>query len=290
MIVNGGCNCVGQGGLLGGGLSRFSNRYGMGVDSLVSANLVTAAGELVTVSNSSNADLFWAIRGAGANFGIVVSTIQQAYPVIAEGMVWYGVLSFPHSKLEAYIDAINHLNITQDMVIHWSFNYSPANATGIPLINAQVFFWKGDAEAGRKAFKPLYDLGPLSDTTQVLPTNNLNSFVDGFCEPGGRKPGWSVGLKSLDYGTFATIWEKWSGFVNKTQLYNTEVLVECYDTEGIRKAGSLESTAYAQRDINFFAFTIPDYASALMDSQVEAYGNGIRELMKGTSGFNPNKM
>ena len=257
---------------------------------MISANVVTAKGKMVVASNSSNSDLFWAIKGAGANFGIVTSTIQKAYPFIDDGMVWYGVLSFPHSRLEAYINVINNLNLTEDMVMHWGFNYSPANETGVPLINCQVFFWRGDAAAGKKAFKPLYDLGPLSDTTQVMPTTQLNSYVDGFCQPGGRKPGWHVGLKSLDYATFATIWDRWSDFVNRTQLYYTEILVECYDTKGIRMAGSETTAAYAQRDINFFAFTIPAWEDPSLDSEVVSYGREIRDLFKKTSGFLPNKM
>ncbi|KAK6367981.1 hypothetical protein LTS17_010134 [Exophiala oligosperma] len=289
-MVNGGCNCVGQGALLGGGLSRFSNRYGMALDQILSANLVTAEGQMIAVSNSSHPDLFWALKGAGANFGIVTSTLQKAYPVIDDGMVWYGVLSFPRSKLEGYIDALNNLNLTEDMVIHWGFNYDTPNSTGTPIITSQVFFWRGDAEAGKKAFKPLYDLDPFSDTTQVMPTTDLNSYVDGFCEVGGRKPGWHVGLKSLDYNTFSSVWDRWVDFVNGSQLYHTEILVETYYTEGIRRAATTKDAAYAQRDVNHFAMTIPYWEDPSMDREVQAYGSGIRNMFKNTSGFNPDKM
>ena len=288
--VNGGCNCVGQGALMGGGLSRFSNRYGMALDGLVSANLVTAKGEMITVSNTSHSDLLWAIKGAGANFGIVTSTLQEAYPIIDNGMVWYGVLSYPHSKLEAYIDVINQLNLTEDMVIHWGFNYDTPNAAGTPTITAQVFFWKGNAEAAKQAFKPLYDLSPLSDTTKVMVTTELNSYVDGFCEPGSRKSGYHVGLKSLDYKTFAAIWDQWAEFVHVTKSYYTEVLIECYHTEGIRRAAPASAAAYAQRDINFFAMFIPVWQDPSLDPVAERYGNGIRDLLKSTSGFNPAKL
>lgn len=56
---------------LGGGAGRYQGTYGLMIDALVSARLVTAQGEMVEVSKTENPDLFWAIRGAGANFGIV---------------------------------------------------------------------------------------------------------------------------------------------------------------------------------------------------------------------------
>src|SRR4051794_10501063 len=95
---------------LGGGVSRFMNRHGVPADNLVSANLVTAKGEIVEVSETSNPELLWAIRGAGANFGIVTSAVLNAYPIIDSGRMWAGELIFSADKLEAYIKAINQLN------------------------------------------------------------------------------------------------------------------------------------------------------------------------------------
>ena len=60
----------------------------------------------------------------------------------------------------------------------------------------------GDAEAGRRAFQPLQDLEPDDDSTQVLAYNRLNDDTEQLCEDGGRKPGWHVGLKTLDYPAF----------------------------------------------------------------------------------------
>ena len=66
---------------LGGGLTWLMGRYGMAIDNLVSAEVVLASGEVVTASADEDADLFWAIRGGGGNFGVVTSFEFRAYPV-----------------------------------------------------------------------------------------------------------------------------------------------------------------------------------------------------------------
>src|SRR5687767_15920528 len=66
---------------LGGGIGWLMRKHGATVDNLVSVDLVTAQGEIVTASEEENADLFWAIRGGGGNFGVVTSFEYQVHPV-----------------------------------------------------------------------------------------------------------------------------------------------------------------------------------------------------------------
>ncbi|KAI9836334.1 MAG: hypothetical protein M1837_003401 [Sclerophora amabilis] len=282
-VLNGGCNCVGvMGSTLGGGVSRFMNRYGLPADNVVCANLVTGEGEMIEVSETSHPDLLWAIRGAGANFGIVTSVVMNAYPTIDNGQVWAGELFFTGDQLEPYVEAVNNLNLTEDMTIHWGFNLQPPNNT--PAITAEIFFMSGDAEAGKRAFQPLYDLGPYNDTTTVMAYNRLNDDTLEFCEDGGRKPGWHVGLQTLDYAAFQAVWDEWVDFVGSTGLNNTGVLVECYSNYVVRQIGS-ESASYAHRDINFYAMTIPIYEDVSLDGVVEEYATTVRDLWRNSSGF-----
>lgn len=62
---------------LGGGIGRFTGKYGLQIDALLSVRLITADGQLLHVSNTSYPELFWAIRGAGHNFGIVTSATYE---------------------------------------------------------------------------------------------------------------------------------------------------------------------------------------------------------------------
>ena len=190
-------------------------------------------------------------------------------------------LIFSGDKLERYIEAVNNLNLTEDMTIHWGFNHLDENQ---PVINAEIFWMSGDAEAGRRAFQPLYDLEPDDDTTQVVGYNHLNDDTAAFCEDGGRKPGWHVGLQTLDYPAFQAVWDTYVDSVNTTGLLNTGILVECYSNFVVREIGS-EAASYPHRDINFYAMTIPIYNDPAFDGAAETYGSNVRELWRQSSGF-----
>src|SRR5215211_4956589 len=87
---------VGMGGLTtGGGIGFMVRKYGLAIDNLLSAQVVTADGEIVTASEKEHSDLFWAIRGGGGNFGIVTEFVYRLAPV---GQILGGVLALPATR------------------------------------------------------------------------------------------------------------------------------------------------------------------------------------------------
>jgi hypothetical protein len=104
-LVVGICDTVGAiGALLGGGLGSLIGLYGLGIDNFVSARLVTSTGEIINVSAQENADLWWGLRGAGHNFGIVTQLTVKAHPEVNEGIHWTGMLVFPGEKLGELVE------------------------------------------------------------------------------------------------------------------------------------------------------------------------------------------
>ena len=96
---------TGIGGLtLGGGIGHLSGRYGLTIDNLMGATIVTADGEVKELSTSKNEDLFWAIRGCGTNFGVVYEFIFKAHE---QKEVFAGVLAFTPDKLDTLVEAFN---------------------------------------------------------------------------------------------------------------------------------------------------------------------------------------
>ena len=103
-MVLGGCGSVGIGGFtLGGGEGDLSAKFGLSCDNLISADVVLADGRSVTASARENADLFWALRGGGGNFGIVTSFLFRAYALthVFAGQLIYPVAQAP-TVMRAY--------------------------------------------------------------------------------------------------------------------------------------------------------------------------------------------
>ena len=108
MIVTGTCNTVGAiPPMLGGGLGNLISLYGLAIDNMLSARVVTVAGKAITVSPTENADLWYGIRGAGHNFGIVSEVTVKAYPQVNDGMHWTSMLVFTPDKMEEIAGLLN---------------------------------------------------------------------------------------------------------------------------------------------------------------------------------------
>lgn len=109
--VTGFCECTGTvAPLLGGGHGILQGLHGLLADNLLSARLVLANGTAITVSSESHADLFWALRGAGHNFGIVAEFTYRIYDIPDTN--WsYSIFTFTGDKLEALYEQINQLGV-----------------------------------------------------------------------------------------------------------------------------------------------------------------------------------
>ena len=104
-VVGGRIGDVGVGGLtLGGGISFFSNMHGWTCDNVANYEVVTASGEIVTASSQANADLYWALRGGGNNFGIVTKFEVLSYPQ-EQGLMWVGKVRHPGARSASLIQA-----------------------------------------------------------------------------------------------------------------------------------------------------------------------------------------
>jgi hypothetical protein len=172
--VLGECNAVGIAGYtLGGGLGRLMGQHGAGCDNVLSAEMVAADGGVSRVSADENADLFWAIRGGGGNFGIVTSFEYLLHPV---GQVLSGTLIYPISDLHpvlAFLDEyMTSIPDEVDVMIDIG-NPSWIAEAGItePTVNLTVSYC-GDAEKGETALRPLTHIPqtpPSMDPGDVLP-------------------------------------------------------------------------------------------------------------------------
>src|SRR6516164_4160994 len=151
---------TGIGGLaLGGGVGWLIRKYGMSIDNLLSAEIVTADGKVLTASAAQNQDLFWALRGGGGNFGVVTSFEFQAHPVAT---VLGGLLLYPRDRaaevLRFYRDFTD--SAPEELTVYAALIHTPE---GVPAV-AIVACYCGDLTEGQRVLKSLRSFSsPIAD-------------------------------------------------------------------------------------------------------------------------------
>jgi FAD/FMN-containing dehydrogenase len=170
-ISSGDTKTVGVGGLtLGGGVGWFVRLWGLAIDSLVSAEVVLADGRVVTASEASEPDLFWAIRGGGGNFGVVTRFTFRAH-ALPDGVVSGAIDFAPDTDLAAAFTVWRDTLRTAPEQLSTTYMGMPALGDDIPASSQLVFVWAGgDVEAARTAIMPLLAIpGVTGHTIERMP-------------------------------------------------------------------------------------------------------------------------
>ncbi len=175
---------TGIGGItLGGGIGYLSRKGGLTIDNLLEAEVVLASGELVTASESENSDLFWALRGGGGNFGVVVSF---TFNLLEVKNVYAGPMFWPLEKSEEVLKFFDDLmkNASNDLYGFFAFLIVPP-ADPFPKelqmknVCGVVWNYTGPIEKAEEVFKPIREFGPpILDFVSEIPMPALNSMFD----------------------------------------------------------------------------------------------------------------
>ena len=179
---------------LGGGLGWLMGKHGLSCDNLLSADLVTAEGELMTVSAERHPELFWGLRGGGGNFGVVTSFEYRLHPV---GAVLAGMVLHPLAKAAQVLRFYREYarSCPDELTAFAALMTSPEGDPVVALVAGHI----GDHAAGEKLLAPLRKFGaPLVDT--IAPTSYvaLNTMFDAAFPYGGLQRYWkSSFLKQL---------------------------------------------------------------------------------------------
>lgn len=243
---------TGVGGLaLGGGFGWISRKYGLSVDNLISAEVVTATGELVVASEKENPDLFWGVRGGGGNFGIVTSFLFRCAPIGHE--VFSGIVAKKFENAEEYLTF--HQEYVRTMPDEMTVWMVVRKAPPLPFLPEDVhgqlvvlvpFVYLGEQSEGEKL------LQPIIDTTEshgmfygMSPWTAWQSGFDGLVSHGARNYWKSHHLKSLSPDCIKEILQ----YAQRLPTDECEVFIP--HMEGAPSRVASDTTAFVHRSMPF---------------------------------------
>ncbi len=236
---------------LGGGFGWLTRKYGLTIDNLVSANVVTADAELVRASAEEHPDLFWAVRGGGGNFGIVTSFEFQLHRVGPE--VFAGLVAFPYSDARQVLARWNDFmsQAPEDLTI-WAvvrkappLPFLPAEYHGKEMAALAVCYL-GDMAKGRQVIEPVFGFGKvIGEHVGPMKYAAWQQILDPLLTPGFRNYWKTNNFRELNAGAIDAI-------VNAAgNLPSPHCEIPIAFVGGRANQVAPDATAYVHRDARF---------------------------------------
>jgi len=270
---------VGVGGsTLGGGYGWLSGKYGLAVDMLEEAQVVLADGNIVTCNEKDNSDLFWAIRGAGANFGVVASFTFRAFE--QKNKLWSASLTYSPTKLEGVFNAARTwaASTGNDEASMITFA-CPAPSFQPAVIVTPVY--NGPMEAGKKAFAAYYNVGPVEELSQEVTYPELNRLQNASATHGNRKTFKATVATSLAPERFRHIFDEFSQLVAEIpETVGSAVQIELIPYGKIASVAT-DATAFGNRGKWYNIHFSMRWKSARLDTCIRAWATKQAEWLRG---------
>jgi FAD/FMN-containing dehydrogenase len=256
---------------LGGGIGWLGRTHGLSCDNLLSVDIITADGHLRTASASENADLFWAVRGGGGNFGVVTSFEYQLHPI--EPLVTAGLLVWPRPMaldvLRAYRDFTQ--GAPENASAYAGLGTSP---DGVPIV-VLIAFHHGPTGEAETLFGPLRRLGPpVADMIQPMPYTAAQGMLDAINPPGNRVYWKSEILRTIDDSVVETVIDRAAHCPSPLSA----TLIEFYGG-AINRVGVSE-TAYPLRDATYALNVIAYWTDSAQDDANVGWARDTFEAMQ----------
>ena len=282
-LTAGDTNQVGVGGLtLGGGIGWMVRRHGLAIDSLAAAQVVTADGRLIGADAVEHADLFWALRGGGGNFGVAAGFDFTAQPVTS---VHFGTIGYQAGDVPRLIAGWRDLMRASDEKLTTTLNLMPAVPGRPGRISLACCYASPDADEAAEALRPFRALAPVtSDGIRAMPYAEVLEDMTPL-PPGLRMEVRNAFFTALDDTRAAAVDDLFTGGGAALALRSMG---------GAAARVSRDATAFAHRDAEVMvaaAFLLPQPAPPGLRQQaldrwspVAALGSGAYVGFLGSAG------
>ena len=264
---------------LHGGLGHLRRKHGLSIDSLVSVDIVTADGQFRKASATENEDLFWAVRGAGSNFGVVTSFEFQAYPV--GPMVFVGATFYPLEEAATVLSGWRDFMATapeelSSLAICWSIPPAPPfppEVHGTPIV-AVAAAYIGPLDEGERVVQPLRELAePVVDASGPWPWLGLQSGFDAIFPKGELRYWKSRSVGELSDEVIAEIIE----LADRRPTPQTDISIWHHGGAMSRVAES--ETAYGGRDVPFLVTAEASWTDPAQNDEAIGWAREVFDAM-----------
>jgi FAD/FMN-containing dehydrogenase len=265
---------------LGGGFGWLTRKYGMTIDNLVAAEIVTADGKRARASANENADLFWAIRGGGGNFGVVTLYEFRLHPVGPE--IFAGLLVFPMAEAKQVLtqyrafaaSAPEELNVWVVLRQAPPLPFLPAAVHGKGVVVLPMFY-AGDPAQGEKLVAPLRRFGNAhGEHMGPMPYVDWQKAFDPLLTPGARNYWKSHNFTELRDEALATV-IAYAGILPTPQC---EIFIG--HVAGAANRVAVDATAYVARDAKFVLNVHARWEDAKQDKACIAWAREFFDASK----------
>lgn len=290
-IQTGSQRCVGLvGATLGGGIGRYSGLHGLIIDALQSVQLVNAKGDLITASTSENSDLFWGIRGAGFNFGIVVSATYKVYDLTNGGQVVNGDFLFTANQSIPLFEYFKSFETTlpAELALILQTGFNPQYGGTYIVVNA---IYAGPLSAANPLLAPLTALHPIQQNISTIPWRDITTkaffgTAAADCTKGTNRNVYGSAVKTYDIPTFQTFFaslqELWA---DTPETRGSVFFIEAFPTQAAVAVPD-DQTAYPWRDTSVHLLFNYGYTpSPALEATVNTFARNSRAAFFATSGF-----
>jgi hypothetical protein len=262
---------------LGGGQGRLQRIHGLACDNLLSAEVITAAGQFVRASKRENRDLFWALRGGGGNFGVVTSFEYQLHPF--SGTVLGGAVIYPAAQARDVCRF--YAEFTQSIPDELHLVIAIVSPTGGPPMISLEACYAGDMAEGERVLAPLRGFGkPLADQIRPMPYLKIQTSADVANAPGRNYYAKSGFLSDINPKVIDALVDGFRGSPKRA----TVAIVQQFG--GAMGRVREDATAYPHRDAAYEVMLLGAWKDAAdNDENVAALRDHWKKLAPLTRGF-----
>jgi FAD/FMN-containing dehydrogenase len=231
---------------LGGGYGWLVGKYGMAVDNVVGAEVVTADGRVLRANADENSDLYWAIRGGSSNFGVVTLFEMRLHPL---SQVLGGMLIHPFDRARDVLRYYREVtsSIPDELSVFTALLTDPEGHKAIAI----ALCYAGDIEEGEKVIAPIRAFGPpLADLIKPMPYSEMNTLIDAALPPGLQQYWKWNGVRELTDDAIDTIVEHFARVPSPRSI----ILIEHLHGAAARVAPA--ATAFPHRDAPYTLVTL----------------------------------